>query len=446
MKAKLWILLFILAVFTIGSATINCDDDDDDDQPAGDDDTGDDDTTDDDDDTAPQWPEGYSIDPFDGQTEVGLSKRVVVTSEITPMNRDTFTLRLLDGQTEVTGDSFFSREIDPFEKDTFYFFTDALLVEGKQYTVELAIDGETYLTSFTTVAEAGEIPIYGNADTIDSILEPYAYQMIFPNVLEPAPFAEIMQTILVLWKYMAGPGIVESADGQTGTMSFSIGEGEEFDGDQWLERNFSSTGFVFDGNINGPYVKINGIFEADFYGVTLTFEFFDVSVEFRTDKNGVPSGATGAISGYTSDCESLKEFLPEEVAPIIDEICDEGTLLVSVSVLLTYNPLDLITFDDPVITDSYIHYTFEPGVWANAGSGISPSSTILRFNQNGEQVLSSLDYPDNFDYYLDSGAAEGYRFTQARFYFPDELTADDYDIDFFLGLYCHRASGLTIPE
>jgi hypothetical protein len=299
-----------------------------------------------------------------------------------------------------------------------------------------------YTTTFTTVAEPTVVPFWGNSD-IPVGKEPYAMRLDFTDVVEPAPFADAIRILLALWKYMVGPAIVAVDDGTKGTLSFTVGAGDDFTGDENLEQDFAFTGYLFEGNFHGPYFKRSGPITITYGDISVALDLFDISIEFAVGKDGEPSAQWATISGYTDDCESLKDFLPDEFQDIVDEVCDDGALFLQLQAALDYNPLTEVSFPSVVVSGTNIWYTFAPGMWTGSG-GISPSATILRFFQGGELVLESPGYDDNFNYYVKGAAADPSQFSGVQFYYPPAIDPGTFDVDFHLGMYCDRRT-VVIP-
>jgi hypothetical protein len=245
--------------------------------------------------------------------------------------------------------------------------------------------------------------------------------------------------------FVAAPGWIDSEDGKNGTVRMALGNGDDFDADDFYEFDHNSFATLTDLTAVGPYMKRSGPFtmvlgpdEEDI----VTIGYFDISLEWGETEKGDPTAVLGYVSAYVDDCQVLKDLVPSEYEDLIDEVCDENTLYALMTVETEFNPLDAVDFGTPTVGTETVSY--EPtggGGWFN-GSTISIASTAFEFRQDGELVLSSLNTIDPllFDYYSYES-----RLTEIVYTLPESFVAGVYDVDLFLGLHCFRMQGVTVP-
>ena len=455
-RTPLVCFLVLLGIFLFafgGMAGCNCGDDDDDDDRMIDDDTADDDsidddatdddatdddatdddatdddaTDDDDDDTVP---DDVTIDPPPGQSDVALNDAVSIVAD-EPLDPALINFSLSDGETSVAG-------IEQFTADllSFFFFPANLLEENTTYTVEFDYDGEPVATDFSTVEDAGEVDLIGNADATPGAA--FALEVVLDEVLEPTGITALVQVLFSTTQLLIAPSFVDTGAKADGTVMFAGGEGADFDGDDIFELNHGALGIHLGGEITGDFVSLMGPFTFDLRGVSVEVELASFTGVVGEDGLGNPVIDDGLVSVATHDCENLATAFGF-LSGLVDLICDEEAgLFFSASFHTEYRALGDLAFDPPVVAPDTIEVGFDPPLYTNY-PGVQPLNTVFEVFQDGGLVLSSNDHPDaiSFPDCCTEVEPDWYAFSNARFDIPvaAQLTPGDYTLRFLMGLH-----------
>jgi len=396
-----------------------------------DDDTSDDDTTDDDtgdDDTA--LPPDVTVSPANGDQDVPLTAIVIVQST-DPLDPETFALTLSDGINDVTGYEKFTADYT-----TYYFYPSQLLAEDTEYTIAFTIDESDYATDFSTIENAGDIPIQPNSGAEPG--EYYGFQIVLDEVLQPAALNELILFVINQMNFLISPIFMETSSKETGTVDFSGGEATDFDGDGNLELIYGAAGYQYGGTITGNNLSMSGPFEFEIRDTLVLVDLFFLSGILDEDGEGNPYISEGYLAIITTDCESIKQAFPE-LALFIDLICDEETgLYAYVAIHGDFNPIPDLLFDAPVTSADRIEMAFDPPLYSD-WPGVNPLNARFEVYQGETLAFSSDDYLDNVEFpdCCTQIGPDWYSFSEAAFNIPEELTLapGEYTLRYYMGLY-----------
>ena len=464
---RFWSYLLVLgAIFTLMLAVLACgcggDDDDSSRMPIGDDDIGfdddlidddmldddtvdddtvDDDTVDDDtvvdddtivdDDTGDDdiWPDELEITPEDGAIDVPLNTAIKIVADGDPMDPDELDFELMDGLSPIGGLQQFT-----LDYQTYYFFPEALLQEDTTYEVHVTYLEEDYTASFTTLADAGNISLVGNADAAAG--EFFAFQLIPDEVIHPSLFSALILAAIESIDMVIAPTHV-SADGKEfGQATFGGGWGYDF-GSGSLEQDYSSFGYAYSGSIAGDNLAFNGSMTINYQGIDLPVDVFFGSGTIGEDA-GNPIIEDAFVAVATHDCDALVAAFPY-METLINMICDEETGIFAAGEFHgIYNPIPDRTIEVTTFSDTIVEITVDPPLKSYHDS-VNELNFLGEIYDDDGLLISTADDPSGIQF-PDCCTQVGpnhYTFSKISFMMPVGWSFDpgDYTVRASAGLY-----------
>ncbi len=395
-----------------------------------------------------ELPQGTEIVPGIGEGDVHLSASVTIRSDSEFESADAVAFQLFEGASETGMDGSVYLSLD---KKAFHFWPARLLHPNETYRCRFTLGDTSYETDFSTVAEAGSMPLAGNFNVAMGGEGEYAsFHVKGDTVLDPFDLAESILNIadtqhplLALLDFDGEP------DGE-GMGHLAYADSMDFGEDDVYEVNHTSTAILIPQvAYHGKYFHYSGSFTLT-RGEWGSGQSLQVSIDNLFIAGYVKDDGSLWFNGglYVSDCSTLAEFYPEEdyigiaLALVCDPVNDDffayGTADGETNAMADV----VFAIDTEKTNAGQVVVTLNPGLDAKYARVDHKTFNVSILDASDGEVFNSEDHADSVaaSEFTKVGDEQHYTFNDITVTLPSALATGTYKIKLWLSLYAWEGS------